>query len=70
MYRGIMAVRSVPAEMEFAAMFVPSCATTKDAAMRNVPARSPAEPTPWGSPPWVMKSRRRSKGFQVAPFEG
>lgn len=64
---GSNAVRSVPAEMELAAMLVPSWARTKQAEMRNVPARSPAEPTPFSTPPLVMKSFMRSSGFHDGP---
>ena len=38
-YRGSKAVISVPADTELAAMFVPSWANTKDAAITNTPNR-------------------------------
>lgn len=51
-------MRSVPAETELAAMFVPSCARAKPNAMKNTPARFAEEPS-------SRKDCRRSSGFQI-----
>lgn len=58
MYRGASAVMSVPADTEFAAMLVPSCARAKAVAMKKTPARL-ADPPSWRNE--VMRSR----GFQI-----
>jgi hypothetical protein len=50
---------SVPAEMEFAAMLVPSWATVKAAAMMKTPKR-------WPEPLFSFrKLSRRRRGFQI-----
>jgi hypothetical protein len=49
---------SEPADTEFAAMFVPSWARVKAAAMKKTPARL-------GEPPSSRNEVRRSRGFQI-----
>lgn len=58
MYRGSSAVRSVPAEIELAEMFVPSWARANPVAMIKIPKRWP-ELAPSRNFP------RRSRGFHV-----
>ena len=59
MNRGSKAVISVPAETEFAAIFVPSWARAKDDAIKKTPTRVPV-------PPSSKKNLRRSRGFQIS----
>ena len=49
---------SLPAETEFAAMFVPSCAREKAKAMKKTPARVPC-------PPSSRKRDSKSRGLQI-----
>ena len=57
-YFGKRAVISVPAEMEFAAIFVPSWARQKAEAMKKTPAL-------FLDPPSLRKDSRRTSGFQI-----
>ena len=59
-YLGKRAVMSVPADTLLAAIFVPSCASTKEAAMTKTPKRVPL-PT-FGS---LRKRSSKSSGFQM-----
>lgn len=58
MKRGRSAVISDPAETEFAAMFVPSCAREKAKAMKKTPALAP-------EPPSERKFDKISSGPQI-----
>lgn len=49
---------SVPADTEFAAILVPSCASAKAKAMKKTPAR-------FQLPPSWRKDWRRSRGFHI-----
>ncbi len=57
-YRGSRAVISVPADTELAAMFVPSWARAKAAAMKKTPVRFPEVPS-------SRKDWRSWRGFQI-----
>jgi hypothetical protein len=57
-YRGMRAVKSVPAETELAEIFVPSCARANPVAMMKMPKRWPEL-----APSRNMPSR--SRGFQI-----
>lgn len=63
-------MKSIPADIVFAAMFTPSCAIVKAVAMKKTPARS-AEFAGW--PVSLSPSRNRDKtcrGFQTALLLG
>lgn len=57
-YLGNRAVISVPAETEFAAMFVPSCASVNAVAIKKTPTRFCDDPS-------ARNECRRSRGFQM-----